>query len=52
VTTDPNQSAPDPPLPEQPDPETQSTPAGIVEDMEEEAEELGATTEPSTPPPT
>jgi hypothetical protein len=42
VSTDPDQ-----PLPDEPDPKTQSTPAGIVEDLEEEADEVGATTEPS-----
>jgi hypothetical protein len=31
------------------DPEKQSTPAGVVRDLEEEAEEAGASTEPSSP---
>jgi hypothetical protein len=31
------------------DPEKQSTPAGVVRDLEEEAEEAGATTD-ATPP--
>ena len=29
------------------DPEKQSTPAGVAQDLEEEAEEMGASTEPS-----
>ncbi|MEP6661869.1 MAG: hypothetical protein ABJD24_18300 [Acidimicrobiales bacterium] len=31
------------------DPEKQSTPAGVVRDLEEEAEETGATTKPTPP---
>jgi hypothetical protein len=30
------------------DPEKESTPAGLVKDLEEKAEELGASTEPRT----
>jgi hypothetical protein len=47
VSTDPNQPSSDQPLPDEPDPKTQSTPAGIVEDLEEKAEEVGASTEPT-----
>ncbi len=32
------------------DPEKQSTPAGVVRDLEDEAEEMGATTEPTKQP--
>ena len=49
MSTDPDQPSSDQPLPDEPDPKTQSTPAGIVEDLEEEAEEIGATTEPTAP---
>jgi hypothetical protein len=49
VSTSPRQPESDQPLPPEPDPKTQSTPAGIVEDLEEEAEEIGASTDP--PPP-
>jgi hypothetical protein len=31
------------------DPQKQSTPAGVAEDLEEEAEEMGASTEPDPP---
>jgi hypothetical protein len=34
------------------DPESQSTPAGVVRDLEDKAEELGASTEPQAPEPT
>ena len=34
---------------EEADPEKQSTPAGVVRDLEEEAEETGATTTPIPP---
>ena len=34
------------------DPESQSTPAGVVRDLEDKAEEMGASTEPETPEPT
>jgi hypothetical protein len=44
VSTHPNQPSSD-----EADPEKQSTPAGIVEDLEEEAEEIGASTD-SAPP--
>jgi len=39
------------PLPgsDEADPEKQSTPAGVVRDLEEEAEAAGASTEPSEP---
>jgi hypothetical protein len=40
MTSHPHQSSSD-----EADPETQSTPAGVVGDLEEEAEEIGATTE-------
>jgi hypothetical protein len=33
------------------DPEKQSTPAGVVRDLEEEADETGATVEPDEPTP-
>jgi hypothetical protein len=45
VSNDPHQSSPD-----EPDPKEQSTPAGVVQDLEEEAEEIGASTEPSPEP--
>jgi hypothetical protein len=32
------------------DPEKQSTPIGVARDLEEKADELGGTTEPSRPP--
>jgi hypothetical protein len=44
MTTHPHQSNSD-----EADPETQSTPAGVVGDLEEAAEEAGASTEPQTP---
>jgi hypothetical protein len=44
MTNHPHQSESD-----EADPEKQSTPAGVVKDLEEEAEEAGASTEPSTP---
>ena len=44
MTNHPHQSESD-----EADPEKQSTPAGVVRDLEEEAEEEGASTEPSTP---
>jgi len=40
MSTHPNQ-----PESDEADPEKQSTPAGIVEDLEEQAEEMGATTD-------
>jgi hypothetical protein len=40
MTPDPNQPGSD-----EADPEKQSTPAGIVRDLEDEAEEAGASTE-------
>ncbi len=40
MSTQPNQPSSD-----EADPEKQSTPAGIVEDLEEQAEEVGATTD-------
>jgi hypothetical protein len=45
VSNDQHQSTPD-----EPDPKKQSTPAGVVQDLEEEAEEIGASTEPSSEP--
>ncbi len=42
-------SHPDPDISDEADPEMQSTPAGIVQDLEEQAEAIGATTEPSPP---
>jgi hypothetical protein len=45
VSNDQHQSTPD-----EPDPKKQSTPAGVVQDLEEEAEEIGASTEPSPEP--
>ena len=44
VSTHPNQPSSD-----EADPDKQSTPAGVVQDLEEEAEEIGASTEPSPP---
>jgi hypothetical protein len=44
MTTHPHQSSSD-----EADPETQSTPAGVVRDLEEVAEETGASTDPPTP---
>ena len=44
MTDHPHQSESD-----EADPEKQSAPAGVVRDLEEEAEEMGASTEPSTP---
>jgi hypothetical protein len=44
MTSHPHQSSSD-----EDDPETQSTPAGVVRDLEELAEETGASTEPPTP---
>jgi hypothetical protein len=44
MTDHPHQSESD-----EADPEKQSTPAGVVGDLEEEAEEQDATTDPSTP---
>jgi hypothetical protein len=44
VSVHPNQPSSD-----EADPEKQSTPAGIVEDLEEKAEEVGASTESSPP---
>ncbi|MEP7113922.1 MAG: hypothetical protein ABI862_11700 [Ilumatobacteraceae bacterium] len=44
MSTHPNQPASD-----EADPKKQSTPAGVVEDLEEMADELGASTEPSPP---
>ena len=44
MTSHPHQSSSD-----EADPETQSTPAGIVRDLEEEAEAIGATTDAPTP---
>jgi hypothetical protein len=44
MTNHPHQSESD-----EADPEKQSTPAGVVRDLEEEAEEAGGSTEPSTP---
>jgi hypothetical protein len=41
MTSHPQQSSSD-----EADPETQSTPAGVVHDLEEEAEEMGASTDP------
>jgi len=32
------------------DPEKQSSPAGFVKDLEEEADAIGASTDPSSPP--
>lgn len=43
MTNHPHQSESD-----EADPEKQSTPAGVVRDLEEEAEEAGASTDPST----
>ncbi len=40
MSTQPNQPSSD-----EADPEKQSTPAGLVEDLEEQAEEVGATTD-------
>jgi len=44
---------PTPPQPasDEADPEKQTTPAGVVRDLEEKAEETGASTEPSPPAP-
>ena len=44
MSTQPNQPSSD-----EADPEKQSTPAGIVEELEEEAEEIGASTDPEPP---
>ena len=44
MTNHPHQSESD-----EADPEKQSTPAGVVRDLEEEAEEAGASTEPAPP---
>jgi hypothetical protein len=44
MTNHPHQSESD-----EADPEKQSTPAGVVRDLEKEAEEEGASTEPPTP---
>ena len=44
MTNHPHQSESD-----EADPEKQSTPAGVVRDLEEEAEDQNATTEPSKP---
>jgi hypothetical protein len=44
MTTHPNQAASD-----EADPEKQSSPAGVVEDLEEEAEEAGASTDAAPP---
>lgn len=45
MTDHPHQSESD-----EADPEKQSTPAGVVGDLENEAEELGGSTEPSKAP--
>jgi len=42
-------STPHQPRSDEADPEKQTTPAGVVRDLEEEAEETGASTEPSPP---
>jgi hypothetical protein len=39
-------SHPHQPSSDEADPEKQSTPAGVVQDLEDEAEEIGASTEP------
>jgi hypothetical protein len=44
MTTHPNQAASD-----EADPEKQSSPAGVVEDLEEEAKEAGASTDAAPP---
>jgi hypothetical protein len=44
MTDHPHQSESD-----EADPEKQSTPAGVVQDLEEEAEDQGATAEPAKP---
>ena len=44
MTDHPHQSESD-----EADPEKQSTPAGVARDLEEEAEEMGASTEPTKP---
>jgi hypothetical protein len=44
MSTHPHQAGSD-----EADPEKQSTPAGVVGDLEEEAEETGATTTPTPP---
>jgi hypothetical protein len=49
MTTHPHQAASN-----EADPEKQSTPAGVVKDLEEKAEEIGASTDPDVsdePPP-
>lgn len=46
MTSHPHQASSD-----EADPEKQSTPAGVVQDLEEEAEEIGASTKPSPPKP-
>jgi hypothetical protein len=44
MTSHPHQASSD-----EADPEKQSTPAGVAGDLEEEAEEIGASTEPMPP---
>ena len=46
MSTHPHQSSSD-----EADPKKQSTPAGVVQDLEDEAEEIGASTEPEPEPP-
>ena len=52
MTAHPNESTTDHPQPgsDEADPEKETTPAGVAGDLEEKAEELGATVGPSTPP--
>jgi hypothetical protein len=42
-------STPPEPASDEADPEKQTTPAGVVRDLEEKAEETGGSTEPSPP---